>query len=148
MLGRQELINHMQLQPYAMDVLTNGVVLITLVLNGVVTPPSGVTSSYQQVGGASLAQIAYHPVGSTINGGDSIFAFFATNAGGSGYNDTPFDLGTVRELDNSILGGGQTNTVGQQIYPDGPDVLTVVVQNIGATSTGVQARMSWKEAQA
>ena len=147
-LGAKEIINHMQLQPYAMDVLTNGVVLITLVLNGVVTPPSGVASNFQQVGGASLGQIAYHPVGSTINGGDSIFAFFATNAGGSGYNDTPFDLGTVRELDNSILGGGQTNVVGQQIYPDGPDVLTVVVQNIGATSTGVQARMSWKEAQA
>jgi len=147
-LGLKELINHMQLQPYAMDVITNGTVLMTLVLNGVVSPPSGVASTFQQVGGASLAQIAYHPVGTTINGGDSIFAFFATNAGGSGYNDTPFDLSAVRDLGNSILGGGTTNTAGQQIYPDGPDVLTVVCQNIGASSTGIQARMSWKEAQA
>jgi len=147
-LGTKELINHMQLQPFAMDVITNGVFLINLVLNGVVLPPSGSSSSFQQVGGSSLAQVAYHPVGTTINGGESIFAFFVTAGGGTGYNDTPFDLTPVRDLGNSILGGGQNNTAGQQIYPDGPDVLTVVCQSLNPASQQIQARVSWQEAQA
>jgi hypothetical protein len=131
-----------------MDVVANGVFLINVVLNGVIAPPSGVASNYQQVGGSSLAQVAYHPVGTTISGGETIFAFFVTAGGGSGYNDTYTDLSAVRDLGNSILGGGQNNIAGQQIYPDGPDVLTIVCQNLGASSQGIQARLSWQEAQA
>jgi hypothetical protein len=147
-LGRQELINHMQLQPFAMDVVANGTFLINIVLNGVAIPPSGVASTFQQVGGSSLAQVAYHPVGTTIIGGETIFAFFVTNGGGTGYNDTYTDLSQVRDLGNSILGGGQNNSAGQQLYPDGPDVLSIVCQNLGAASQGIQARLSWQEAQA
>jgi len=147
-LGTKELINHMQLTPFAMDVVANGVFLINIVLNGTVLPPSGTASTFQQVGGSSLAQVAYHPVGTTIIGGETIFAFFVTAGGGSGYNDTYTDLSAVRDLGNSILGGGQTNTAGQQLYPDGPDVLSIVCQNLGATSQGIQARLSWQEAQA
>jgi len=147
-LGTKELINHMQLTPFAMDVVANGVFLINIVLNGVIAPPSGVASTFQQVGGSSLAQVAYHPVGTSINGGETIFAFFVTAGGGSGYNDTYTDLSAVRDLGNSILGGGQTNIAGQQLYPDGPDVLSIVCQNLGATSQGIQARLSWQEAQA
>ena len=147
-LGGKELINHMQLTPFAMDVVANGVFLINIVLNGVVVPPAGTASTFQQVGGSSLAQVAYHPIGTTIVGGETIFAFFVTAGGGSGYNDTYTDLSQVRDLGNSILGGGQSNTAGQQLYPDGPDVLSIVCQNLGAASQGIQARLSWQEAQA
>jgi hypothetical protein len=145
-LGTKELINHMQLTPFAMDIASNGLFLMTLVLNGVTSSPT--SSLYQNVGGSSLTQVAYHPVGSTINSGETIFAFFAATAGGTTYAVTQQDLTAVRDLGNSILGGGQTNTAGQQIYPDGPDVLTIVCQNIDSGSKNIQARISWQEAQA
>jgi hypothetical protein len=145
-LGRQELINHMQLVPYEMDIASNGLFLMTLVLNGVVS--ASTSTSFSPVGGSSLAQVAYHPVGTTITGGEPVFAFFAATAGGSAYAVTQQDLTIVRDLGNSILGGGTTNTAGQQVYPDGPDVLTVVCQNIDTGSKNIQARLSWQEAQA
>ena len=95
-----------------------------------------------------MAQVAYHPVGTTIIGGEPIFAFYAATAGGAAYAVTQQDITIVRDLGNSILGGGQTNTAGQQVYPDGPDVLTFVAQNIDTSSKNIQARISWTEAQA
>ena len=145
-LGRQELINHMQLVPYEMDIASNGLFLMTLVLNGVVAAPT--TTNFAPVGGSSLAQVAYHPVGTTITGGEPVFAFFAATAGGSAYAVTQQDLTIVRDLGNSILGGGTNNTAGQQVYPDGPDVLSIVCQNIDTGSKNIQARLSWQEAQA
>jgi hypothetical protein len=48
---------------------------------------------------------------------------------------------------NSILGGG-TTTANTQIYPDGPDTITVMVQNVGAASANAACRLAWTEAQA
>jgi len=45
------------------------------------------------------------------------------------------------------LGGGGANA-NTNIYPDGPDVLTLVVTNTGSSSIDVLARLSWTEAQA
>ena len=59
------------------------------------------------------------------------------------------DLSQVRDLGNSILGGGVNNTVPTTqagLYPDGPDILYVVATTTGAAN--IQARLSWKEAQA
>jgi hypothetical protein len=145
-LGTKEIINHMQLIPYEIDLAANGLFLMQLVLNGAVVAPT--TSTFQSVGGSSLAQVAYHPVGTTIVGGEPVFAFFAATAGGAAYAVTQQDLSAVRDLGNSILGGGTNNTAGQQAYPDGPDVLTVVCQNIDSGSKNIQARLSWTEAQA
>jgi hypothetical protein len=64
---------------------------------------------------------------------------------GSGANS--IDLSQVRDLGNSILGGGGT-TSNTQIYPDGPDTLTIVVTNLTAQSCNVFGRLSWTEAQA
>jgi hypothetical protein len=58
------------------------------------------------------------------------------------------DLSKVRDLGNSIMGGGINNTPGTGFYPDGPDVITIVARNIGAASANVQARINWTEAQA
>jgi len=145
-LGTKEIINHMQLSPFEVDLASNGLFLMTLVLNGVIQAPT--TSTFQGVGGSSLAQVAYHPIGTTIVGGENIFAFFAATAGGTTYAVTQQDLTIVRDLGNSILGGGTNNIAGQQVYPDGPDVLTVVAQNIDVGSKNIQARLSWTEAQA
>ena len=45
------------------------------------------------------------------------------------------------------MGGGST-LANQQIFPDGPDVLTFLVTNISASAIDVAGRVSWTEAQA
>jgi hypothetical protein len=89
-----------------------------------------------------LAQIADYGGGAvTLNGGEVTAGFFLNQA------TTTIDLSKVRDLGNSILGGGGS-TANVQIYPDGPDVLTIVATNLSATSVNVLSRISWTEAQA
>jgi hypothetical protein len=100
------------------------------------------------VGGSSLAQYVNHTGNTVITGGETIFGFYLnTGAGGASYTTTQQDLILVRDLGTSILSGGQAN-VQAAIYPDGPDIVTVVARNIGTTGANVFARMSWTEAQA
>lgn len=61
------------------------------------------------------------------------------------------DLSQVRDLANSIIGGGLNNTVPTSranMYPDGPDVLYVVATNTTGGAVTLLARLNWKEAQA
>lgn len=142
-LGAKEIVNHMQLVMQQMDLIANGIFLITLVLNGV--PSAG---TFTNVGGSSLSQVAYHNASTTVSGGENIFAFYTQSNGTNIPTVTQQDLTYVRDLGNSILGGGSTNNAGQEVYPNGPDVITVVAQNIDTGSKGIQARLSWTEAQA
>jgi hypothetical protein len=140
LLGARELINRMQLTLREIGVLSGGTFLIRLVLNGRV---SGGT--YAAAGGSSLSQVCLHTAGTTITGGETIYSFFVTNG------TTTKELALVRDLGNSILGGGNTlnaPTTVNNLYPDGPDVVTVVANNVGAAATTINARISWSEAQA
>jgi hypothetical protein len=116
--------------------------LITLRLNGRL---SGGT--FTNAGGSSLSQVAFHTAGQTIFGGEDIFAFFTTTPGVTGYT-----LELVRDLGNSILGGGNSlnvPTTNQNVYPDGPDMITICATNVTAVTTNsINARISWTEAQA
>jgi hypothetical protein len=147
--GQRELINRMQLKLNALDISSrsaNTNVLIQAVLNGV---PSTSTTWTNAVGNAtnrvnsSLAQIADYSGGSTtITGGEVTAGFFV----GSGANS--IDLTQVRDLGNAILGGGGS-TSREQIYPDGPDTLTITATNIrGSGDVEIFGRLSWTEAQA
>lgn len=65
--------------------------------------------------------------------------------------NTEIDLSQVRDLGNSILGGGTSNTVPTSqanFYPDGPDIIYIVATPLSSTSSTIQARLNWKEAQA
>lgn len=142
--GSRELINRMQLVLRNADVYTNQPLLVRAVLNGV---PSSATAWTNSVGGStalpnsSLAQIADYAGGSTtIAGGETTGGFFVTGV-------ERLDLATVRDLGNAILGGGGSNA-NTNIYPDGPDVLTITVTNLSASSALVFGRISWTEAQA
>jgi hypothetical protein len=140
-LGVREVVNRMQLKPAELGIYASGPFLIQLRLNG---RPNGGT--FVNVGGSSLSQVATHAVGQTYAGGESVAAAY-TNSNGQ----TTLDLTQVRDLGNSILGGGTNNTVPtttENLYPDGPDVLTVVATNIGAAAATIQARLTWTEAQA
>jgi hypothetical protein len=145
-LGTREIVNRMQLVLRQLDVLTNGQFLIQLQINGTV---SNASPNWASVGGSSLAQYITHSTGTTITGGDTVFGFFLnTGAGGTAYSATSQDLALVRDMGTSILSGG--SALGNvNIYPDGPDVITVLAQNISTTGTAnVYARLSWTEAQA
>jgi hypothetical protein len=76
-------------------------------------------------------------------GGELTGGFFI----GSGANSV--DLSLVRDLGNSIMGGGYNTNPSQYIYPDGPDTITVIVTNVGNVGVAtVLTRISWTEAQA
>jgi hypothetical protein len=153
LFGTKEIVNRMQLQLFELGVVTSGPVLITLILNGYVaggtwtnwaTPVSLGSLAYT----SSLAQVAYNTLNSgTLLGGESIAAAY-TNTNGQ----TTLDLNQVRDIGNSILGGGTSAAVTTGFanqYPDGPDIIYVCATNVVSAATPtVLARLSWKEAQA
>jgi hypothetical protein len=143
LLGARELINRMQLQPMACGAYPTGSgVKIDFILNGRV---SSSANAFVPVGGSSLAQYSNHGTGASITGGENIYTFFAP-AGGF----ETVDLRQLRDLGTSILGGGNTlsvPTTANNIYPDGPDILTVCVTPLTGAAATV-ARLSWTEAQA
>jgi hypothetical protein len=155
-LGLRENINRMQLQLDSVSIIaSSSQVLINLVLNGRLNAAFSGTGaqatfiSPQQLAGgftSSLAQIAVNGATgttATITGGESLAAAYVP----IGINT--LDLSSVRDLGNSILGGGANNNVPSTqagLYPDGPDILYVVATVTGASN--IQARLSWKEAQA
>lgn len=149
--GAREIINRMQLKLESLGLYTTGTgYLINLVLNGFASGAfSGqFVSPVQQAGGitSSLAQIALNTNAITVTGGESVFAGYTNPTG-----VTRLDLAAVRDLGNSILGGGTTNavpTAQSGFYPDGPDILYVVAIPLSATSSTIVARLGWEEAQA
>ena len=142
-LGSRDLVNRMQLVLRALDINQTGTsgFLVTLVLNG--TPSTNGTWTSQ--GGSSLAQVLSYSAGTTMVGGEVLGGFY-TNPGAN--TATILDLNTVRDLGNSILGGGSTGTQAG-IFPDGPDVIHVMVRNLNSGSAQtIAGRLSWTEAQA
>jgi hypothetical protein len=151
LLGAKEIINRSQLALAELGLYTTGTgYLINLVLNGFASGAmSGVFQSpVQSATGitSSFAQIALNTNAVNVTGGESVAAAYSNPTG-----QTTLDLNQVRDLGNSILGGGTTNTVPTTqsgFYPDGPDILYVVATPLTATSSTILARLSWKEAQA
>jgi hypothetical protein len=132
LLGVKEVINRMQLTMRQLGITSNGALFVRMVLN-----PKFVTNAptFQSVGGSSLSQIAYHPNGTQITGGETIFAFYTDQGGGGlNYSTTSYELDKIRDLGNSVLGGGLSNTLtlnsGVGIFPDGPDIVTVCCSNV------------------
>lgn len=154
-MGDKEIINRMQLQLTELGLVTTGTgYLINLILNGYA---SGATSGswispVQGAQGAftsSLAQVATNTNAVSVTGGESVAASYCPES--TARTTTVLDLSGVRDLGNSILGGGSDTavpTAQSGFYPDGPDVLYVVATPLTAASSTILARLSWKEAQA
>jgi hypothetical protein len=150
-LGNKEIINRMQLELSSLGLYTTGTgYLINLVLNGFASGAmsGSFVSPIQQANGitSSLAQIAVNTNAVTVTGGESVYAAYSNTSG-----NTTLDLSEVRDLGNSILGGGTSNTVPtsqSNFYPDGPDILYIVATPLTTTSSTILARLNWKEAQA
>jgi hypothetical protein len=149
--GARELVNRVQLVLRQLGVAVNYTagssvpnILIRANLNGTPSSASLWTNAVGNVSSSvnsSLAQIADY-AGSTVSvtGGETTAGFFV-----EGTSTT--DLSLVRDLGNSILGGGQS-TSDRGIYPDGPDIITFTATNVGITPANIFGRVSWTEAQA
>jgi hypothetical protein len=152
LLGQREIVNKMQLIMRSMAVLSSATssLLITLRLNGYIMQGTGTTlPAFGPAGGSSLAQVCYHAQGNQVFAGETVFGFYPNGTTGG---VTVQDLSQVRDIGNSIQGGGNTLTVPMSAnnkYPDGPDIITACVTNLSASATvGVIARINWTEAQA
>jgi hypothetical protein len=139
-LGARDLINRMQLTLREIGLAASANFRINLILNGRVT-----AGAFTAAGGSSLSQVCFHTGTTTVTGGETIYSFFAP-IGVIGK-----ELTLVRDLGNSILGGGNSlnvPTTANNVYPDGPDIVTIVATNLGAGAQTINARISWTEAQA
>lgn len=144
-LGEREIINRMQLILSQVSILTTHTCEVKLILNGQIS-----TNAWQRVTNPSLSELIYHSGNDVIGGGAALFSFRAAGDTGATRSQqlTTQELGDVATLGNSILGGDQA-------FPDGPDVLTVVATltedpSTVSTSTpfNVSGRISWSESQA
>ena len=152
--GERELVNRMQLVLRSAEVAATGPFYIELLLN----PTLSSDLAWEDVGGTSLAQYAdlteqgSGDLSVTLEGGEVIFGFYV----GNGVNTV--DLTDVKEISNSILGGGgplfqQANGANPtNIFPDGPEVIAVRAKNLaggkGNQKRAADVRISWTEAQA
>tara|TARA_Y100000004_G_C8919836_1_gene414923 strand:- start:93 stop:1520 length:1428 start_codon:yes stop_codon:yes gene_type:complete len=153
-LGDRELVNRMQLVMRDCQIVANGVFFVELVLNPTVT----IQAEWEPVGGTSLAQYAELNNNCELVGGEVVYAFYAGDAGGFGAGASTVPLDDVKEISNSVLGGGGANLVVASganptgVFPDGPEVLAVRVTNIaggfGSGSRSADFKFSWTEAQA
>ena len=144
-LGVREIVNRMQMVLRQIDILSGGVFLINVILNGSV---ANVAPVWQPVGGSSLVQYINHTSNTSVFGGESIFSCFTNASGGpTTFTTTSIDLPLVRDLGNSIIGGGNNNP-NTGFYPDGPDMVTIVARNLGTIPSQIFSRLSWTEAQA
>jgi hypothetical protein len=147
LFGNREVINRMQLKLDSFGFVQTGTaqpLLITLLLNGTPSTTTAWTNAVADTAAqnSSLAQIVSYAAGSTtVTGGEVAGGFFT-----GGVTDR-IDLTSVRDLGNSVLGGGSANS-NANIYPDGPDTMTIVVRNLGSASATVFGRLGWTEAQA
>jgi len=151
--GTRELTNRMQLVMRDCQIVANGVFFVELVLNPTVT----IQANWENVGGTSLAQYAELNNNAELDGGEVVYAFYA-GAGGFGAGASTVPLNDVKEISNSVLGGGGSNLVVASganptgIFPDGPEVLAVRVTNIaggfGIGTRSADFKFSWTEAQA
>ncbi|QDP62416.1 MAG: hypothetical protein GOVbin3393_24 [Prokaryotic dsDNA virus sp.] len=145
-LGEREIINRMQLLLNSVGILTTHTIEVVLRLNGAID-----NASWDAVENPSLSQLIFHGTGDTIEGGVNLFKFRAagtTGSSGRTQASTEQTLGEVASLGNSIMGGDNT-------FPDGPDILTVVARLTEDPSTVtasnpliVNSRISWSESQA
>ena len=145
--GERDIINRMQLVLRALDITTKTAssnMLVRAYLNGTVSAATTWTNAVgnaANITNSSLAQIADHGTGAvTITGGEITGGFFVNST-------SSISLETLRDLGNSINGGG-TTAANAGIYPNGPDILTIVVTNLGSSAVDVLGRLSWTEAQA
>ena len=135
-LGDRDIINRMQVRMREIGVSTTELVEVKLILNGRLNNLGFVGQP-----SPSLVELVEHTPQDTISGGIQVYNFQAEGGTNGDKATTTVDIDTLFELSNSILGG-------DNIFPDGPDILTVCVSRLTGNETRTSAKLSWGEAQA
>ena len=150
-LGERNLVNHSLLKPQQVGILTNNPLQVNVRVNCEPQTVFRNLSAWKFVANGSIAQYFDHTEGGSFEvqgtGGDLIASFVVTpeaKIGDGLFTSQSFDIGIVRELTNSILGGDFP-------FPDGPDVVTVSVKTLshldGNYTAVCQGKISWTEDQ-
>lgn len=138
-LGERDLINRSQLLLQKLQMTSTQNIQVYGILNPGNIDASSLTWDSVNTSALgsqpSFAQISTS-VTTTATPGEQVFA---TLAQVNGFAE--IDLGQLKELTNSAIGGYSN-------YPDGPDVLAVVIKNLSASSCTTNINLFWSEAQA
>lgn len=137
--GDRDLINRSQLLLQKLQVTSTQNVQVYGILN-----PGNIDASSLTWQSVNTAALGSQPSFAQVSTSNETAATpgeqnFATLAQVNGFAE--IDLQKLKELSNSAIGGYSN-------YPDGPDVLAVVVKNLSASAATVNINIFWSEAQA
>jgi hypothetical protein len=138
-IGNRDLLNRAQLLLQKLEVTSSNNINVTGILN-----PTGLT----------IDSSKWVNINSVVNGSQPSFAQIYTGATGTAApgerifstivqqnNQNNLDLTGLKEMANAVIGGNQ-------VFPDGPDVLAILVTNLTNTAAAPQVNLFWTEAQA
>jgi hypothetical protein len=137
--GDRDLINRSQLLLEKLQIQADQSVQVYGMLN-----PGNIDASTLVWDNVNTAELGSQPSFAQISTSNATTAtpgeqIFSTLGQPGGFSE--IDLTKLKELSNSAIGGYSN-------YPDGPDVLAVVIKNLGAASAKVNVNLFWTEAQA
>ena len=137
--GDRELINRSQLLLQKLQVTATQNVQVYGILN-----PGNIDASSLTWQSVNTTALGSQPSFAQVSTSNATTATpgeqnFATLAQINGFAE--IDLQNLKELTNSAIGGYSN-------YPDGPDVLAVVVRNLSGSNATVNINLFWSEAQA
>jgi hypothetical protein len=137
--GDRDLINRSQLLLQKLQITATQNVQVYGILN-----PGNIDASSLTWTSVNTAAFGSQPSFAQISTSNTTAATpgeqnFSTLAQINGFAE--IDLGKLKELTNSAIGGYSN-------YPDGPDVLAIVVRNLSAASATCNINLFWSEAQA
>jgi hypothetical protein len=137
--GDRDLINRSQLLLQKLQITATQNVQVSGILNpGNIDASSLTWVSVNTVGLGSQPSFAQISTSTTTEAtpGEQVFSTLAQINGFAEIN-----LELLKELSNSAIGGYSN-------YPDGPDVLAIVVKNLSGSSATSNVNLFWSEAQA
>lgn len=145
-LGEREVINRSIITLKSLQVLSTQNAEIAGVINASNVSGQAWSAASNQTLGAgtavyqpSFAQYVENTTFSNAPTNGEILFRFVLPANRTALNQ--FDLAGVKAIENGVLGGNGT-------FPNGPEVLALVVRNRSAQSANVDFSLSWTEAQA
>jgi hypothetical protein len=143
-LGDREVLNRSQLLLKRFEVTTSQKCEVYGVLNPTNIPSTTVYTNTQitTIGSVSTSQPSFSQFNQTFSSppvnGELLFRITSP---GSTNLKSEIDLTSVKGMNNSIIGGRYT-------FPDGPDVLAIVITNTQGSACTADFLLQWAEAQA
>ena len=137
--GVRNLINRSALALESIGLSVQGNFSVEVKINPESTIYQTTTNWLRPTNGSIAQYMDRSSVTGTFTGGDVVASFFA-DEGSNRFANSTYPITAIRELGNSILGG-------PNVYPDGPDVLTLFVKNNSGQTRQAYGRITWQEAQ-